>query len=46
MTTAYKIFFIVIIISFVTGNIVLYVEHKRKKEALLKKHILIDEDLL
>ncbi len=47
MYTVYMIFAIVIALSFVTGNIVLYTEHKFKKETLvLKKDILVDEEVL
>jgi hypothetical protein len=47
MYTAYMVFAIVIVLSFVTGNIVLYTEHKFKRETLiLKNDILIDEEVL
>ena len=44
MYTLYMIFFIVMIISFVTGSIILLVEHKQKKDA--KKHLIVDGDVL
>lgn len=47
MYTVYMIFASIIALSFITGNIVLYTEHRFKKEKLvLKNDILIDEEVL
>lgn len=47
MYTVYMIFAFIIVLSFITGNIVLYTEHKFKSERLvLQKDILIDEEVL
>ena len=46
MYTVYIILISILVLSFITGNMVLFVEHKQKKDALLKKHVLIDRDVL
>ena len=47
MYTVYNIFIVVIAVSFITGNIVLLVEHKLKKRKLiLQKGTIIDEEIL
>jgi len=48
MYTVYMIFAFIIVLSFITGNIVLYTEHKFSKERklVLNKDILIDEEVL
>ena len=46
MYTAYFIFFIIMIISFITGSIILLVEHKQKKDVLKRKHTFMDKDIV
>ena len=47
MYTVYLIFAVVLILSFITGNIVLLVEHKRKnKKLIFTSGSLVDEELL
>ena len=47
MYTVYRVLIAVLVLSFVTGNIVLLVEHKLKKRKLvLQKGTIIDEEIL
>ena len=47
MYTVYIIFTFVIVLSFITGNIVLYKEHKfSERKLVLQKDILVDEEVL
>jgi len=47
MYTVYMIFISVLILSFITGNIVLFAEHKLKgKKLVLQKGTIIDEEIL
>ena len=47
MYTVYMIFAAIIVLSFITGNIVLLTEHKFKKEKLvLQKNVIVDEEIL
>ncbi len=47
MYTVYLIFAIVLILSFITGNIVMIVEHKQKnKKLVFTSGSLVDEELL
>jgi hypothetical protein len=47
MYTVYLIFAVVLTLSFITGNIVLLVEHKRKnKKLIFTSGSLVDEELL
>ena len=47
MYTVYLIFTIILIISFITGNVVLIAEHKFKRDHLvLKKGLIVDEEIL
>lgn len=46
MYPVYIILISILVLSFITGNMVLFVEHKQKKDAFLEKHILIDRDVL
>ncbi len=47
MYTVYMIFGIILVLSFITGNIVLFVEHKLKANKLVfKQGTLVDEELL
>ena len=45
MYTVYIIFAIILVLSFITGNIVLIVEHKRS-EKKSKTSIIYDEEIL
>ena len=47
MYTVYLIFAIILIVSFITGNIVLIAEHKLKRESKKKKKgMIVDEEIL
>lgn len=47
MYTVYMIFLIVLAVSFITGNIVMFVEHKFKgKKLIVKQGTLYDEEIL
>jgi len=46
MYPVYIILAVVLVLSFITGNMVLFMEHKQKKDALLNKHVLMDSDVL
>lgn len=47
MYTVYMIFAMILVLSFITGNVVLITEHKFKKDKLiLQKNILVDEEIL
>ena len=47
MYVVYNIFVVVLLVSFITGNIVLIVEHKLKKRKLvLQKGVIVDEEIL
>ena len=48
MYTVYLIFTLMLIVSFVTGNVVLLVEHKQKKSNVLtiEKGSIIDREIL
>ena len=47
MYTVYLIFAIVLVVSFITGNIVMLVEHKQKnKKLVLTRGSFVDEEVL
>ncbi len=47
MYTVYLIFAVVLVLSFVTGNIVMLVEHKQKnKKLVLVRGSFVDEEVL
>lgn len=47
MYTVYIIFATIIVLSFITGNIVTIVEHKSKrKNTLFEKGIIVDKEIL
>ena len=47
MYTVYLIFAIVLVVSFITGNIVMLVEHKQKnKKLVLTSGSFVDEEVL
>lgn len=47
MYTVYILFIVILVLSFLTGSIVLLAEHKfKKKKLVLEKGILIDEEVL
>ena len=47
MYTVYIVFAVILLASFITGNIVLLMEHKSKgKKLILEKGIIIDEEIL
>lgn len=47
MYTVYVIFFSVLFLSFITGNIISLTERKfKKKKLVLEKGIIIDEEVL
>ena len=45
MYTVYIVFAIILAISFITGNIVLFVDHKRNIKKS-KKNIIFDEEII
>ena len=47
MYTVYVIFAAIIVLSFITGNVILFTEHKaQKKEIVPKPKIIIDEEII
>lgn len=48
MYTVYIIFSIIMIVSFLTGNIVIFVEHKleEKRKLTLEKGSLVDKEVI
>lgn len=48
MYTVYTILAIVLVVSFITGSIVLYREHKleKKEKPIVKSRIIVDEDVI
>jgi len=48
MYTVYTILAIVLVVSFITGSIVLYREHKleKKEKPIVKSRIIVDEDII
>ncbi len=47
MYTVYMIFAFIVVLSFITGNIIFVSEHKFKKsELVLQNNILVDEEIL
>ncbi len=47
MYTVYMIFAAIIVLSFITGNIILITEHKaQKKEITSKPKIFVDEEII
>ena len=48
MYTFYIIFIIIMLVSFITGNIVLFVEHKleEKRKLTIEKGSIVDKELL
>ncbi len=47
MYTVYMIFIFILVVSFITGNIVLLKEHRlQERKLVLQKDVLIDEEIL
>ena len=48
MYTVYTILAIVLVVSFITGSIVLYREHKleKKEKPIVKSPIIVDEEII
>ena len=46
MYTVIIIFAVILVLSFITGNIVIYLEHKSKGKLTLKKGSIIDGEIL
>ncbi|MBQ9018985.1 MAG: hypothetical protein IJ097_01565 [Bacilli bacterium] len=46
MYTAYLIFTIILFLSFITGMVLILVEHEPKKNELVDNHIIVDSEIL
>ena len=47
MYTVYVIFAFIVVLSFVTGNVILISEHKfKKRDLVLQNNVLVDEEIL